>query len=130
MAFRLYATDDGHVPAWEYLPADSIKPQVGMGLVLNTNGKLAISNQPSHICMCTIDKYLDSGTEIPVVKIAPDQVWENQIDAATTFTIGDKVDITASGIYIDADASTNGNFLITYLAGQAMGDVVRGRFVK
>lgn len=130
MAFMLFSTDDGHMPAWEYLAIDtSCKPQVGMGMAIGTNGRLNVSTQPEYICMRTQETYPQNGDVCPVIKITPGQIWESILDAATSFSVGTKADLTTSGLYVDADASTNGTFLITYLGGTAMADPVRGRFV-
>lgn len=130
MAFMLYSTDDGHMPAWNYLPINtSAKPQVGVGMVLDSNGRLVVSTQPDFICMRQAESYPKSGDTCPVIRIAPDQVWESILDADTSFTVGTKADLTASALYVDADASTNGTFLITWLEGNKMANAVRGRFV-
>ena len=42
MAFMLHTTDDGHIPAWEYLPCSAITPKVGMALT-QSSGKLAVA---------------------------------------------------------------------------------------
>lgn len=130
MAFKLYSTDDGHVPAWEYLPVDNIKPEVGLGLAFGDNGKLKASATPTHICMRTETDYVGSNAVLPVVKISEDQVWESRLySAAASAQIGDKADISSSGLWVNAASSTNGNFQITYLEDTAMDSVVRGRFV-
>lgn len=129
MAFKLYSTDDGHVPAWEYLPCGSIKPAAGLCLAPGALGELSISKLPIYICMLQSSDYMDNGTQIPVVKITDDQVWESTLNVATTFKVGQKVDISSNGLFVDGVGTTNGNFLITYLEGQEAGSVVRGRFV-
>lgn len=132
MAFRLYSTDDGHVPAWEYLPASSIKPEVGMGLALDeASGFLKASATPTHICMRTEGAAVAEGTILPCVKITDDQIWENGLySSAPNAKVGLKVDVSATGLWVNAAASTNGNFLITYLSGTEMDSIARGRFVK
>lgn len=130
MAFKLYSTDDGHVPAWEYLPVDNIQTEVGLGLAFGENGKLVVSDIPTHICMHTNKEYVGSDAVLPVVKISEDQIWESGLySAAASAQIGDKVDLSASGLWVDAASATNGNFQITYLEGTALNSVVRGRFV-
>ena len=132
MSFKLYSTDDGHVPAWEYLPVSSITPKVGMGLAADaTTGLFAPSAVPTHISMRTETDAIAEGTMIPCVKIADDQVWENRLysDAPNAKT-GHKVDLDATGKWVNAKTTENANFLITYLEGNELDDVVRGRFVK
>ncbi len=129
MAFKLYSTDDGHVPAWEYLPCSAMKPQIGMGLAVNeTTGLLAVSTTPKYIAMRVEDKNVASGTLIPVVKIAPDQVWESALASAANVKAGKAVDVASGGLLVDATATANKNFTLTYLAGTAEGSAVRGRF--
>lgn len=129
MAFKLYSTNDGHVPAWEYLPCSAITPVCGTGMAYSS-GNLAVSKLPTHICMMTAESPVVAGTLIPCVRIDNDQVWETLLDAENSCKVGDVMDVTASGLYVDADATTNKNFELTHVAGNAMGDVCRGRFVK
>lgn len=132
MAFKLYSTNDGHVPAWEYVECSAIAPKVGMAMALNESGQLVASQLPTYVCMREEEAAVAAGTKIPVVRIAPDQVWENVLytDVSAGANAGDKVDLATSGIYVDGAKSVNANFEITYAAGSLMGDVVRGRFVK
>lgn len=130
MSMRLYSTDDGHVPAWEYLPADALTPIAGMAIAADENGKMIASLTPTHICMRSEDGALTEETYIPAVKISPDQVWETELfKNATSAKVGMKVDLDPSAKWVDATSTTNCNFLITYLEGTTMGSVVRGRFV-
>ena len=131
MAFRLYSTDDGHVPAWEYYECSAMKPEVGLGMAFNANGQLVASATPAFICMRDEAAAVEAGVKIPVVKINDNQVWENLLyNNATTAKVGGYADVNTTGQYIDAKNVTNSTFLITYLEGTAMGSAVRGRFVK
>lgn len=131
MAFRLYSTDDGHVPAWEYYECSAIAPKVGMGMALSDSGQLVASATPAFICMRDEAATVEAGTKIPVVRINDDQVWESQLyKAATSLKVGMKVDIVNTGLYVDGTATTNANFDVSYLADTVIGSVVRGRFVK
>lgn len=134
MAFKLYSTDDGHVPAWEYHTiASGVKAQVGYGLAFDDSGKLVSSKLPTHICMFSNGgSILDVDTVAPVVAIQPDQIWESVLyqNVPAGVNVGKKVDIADNPTYVDGINSTNGNFEITYAAGSLMGDTVRGRFVK
>lgn len=131
MAFKLYSTDDGHVPGWEYLTSGAIKPQVGLGVELNPNtGKLRVSQVPNYIVMRTEDATVKDGTVLPAVKITEDQVWESRLySAATSAKVGMKVDLSESGLWVDATKTNKCNFLITYLEGTYKNSLVRGRFV-
>lgn len=132
MAFRLYSTDDGHVPAWEYYECSAMKPEVGMGMAFNEGtGKLEASARPVVVCMRDEDAAVEAGTKIPVVRITPDQVWESGFySAAPNAKVGTRCDVSATGLWVAGAATVNSNFEITYLSGTAMDSVVRGRFVK
>lgn len=132
MAFKLYSTDDGHVPAWEYLPVSSIKPEVGMGLAADEGtGLLKASAIPTHICMRTEDAAVAEGTLIPCVVINDNQVWQNGFyNNSPNAKVGMKCDVSATGLWVNGTATVNGNFEINYLSGTTMDSTVRGRFVK
>ena len=134
MAFKLYSTDDGHVPAWEYHTiASGTKAQVGLGLAMNSNGKLEPSKIPTHICMFSNGgSLLSADTVAPVVAVAPDQIWENSFysDVSAAPVPGTKVDVADNPLYVDGTKNVNANFEITYVSGRLMSDIVRGRFVK
>ena len=136
MAIKLYSTDDGHVPAWEYHTIKSgTKVAVGLGLAFDASGKLAASQLPTHICMVsTADPTVATTADMigPVVRITPDQVWEtvNYYELDAEAYPGKKVDLAEGANYVDANETTNGNFEVVYSAGTEMGDVIRGRFVK
>ena len=131
MAFRLYSTDDGRVPAWEYLPCEALRPRVGLCLNLDsTSGQLKVSKTPGYICMREEPAAVAAGTLIPVVKILKDQIWESELDGATTSGVGAAIDVNAAGLLIDGDASSDKVFLLTALDGTTTGAAVRGRFVK
>lgn len=129
MAFKLYSTDDGHVPAWEYLPTMSIRPRLGLGLIFDSTGQLKVSTTPQYICMREEEKAVTAGTIVPVVKITKDQVWESELDSTTAFDLGTACDVASGGLLVDADGLNNRNFMITYLEGKTAGSVVRGRFI-
>lgn len=133
MAFRLYSTDDGRVPAWEYFECGEMKPEVGMGLAPDeSTGQLVASAVPAYICMRQEDANVAAGTKIPVVRIAPDQVWESGFygNSNPSAKVGMKCDVSTSGLWVEGTEQVNSNFEITYLTGTTMESVVRGRFVK
>lgn len=131
MAFRLYSTDDGRVPAWEYLPCTAIRPRMGLCLDLSsTSGQLAISDTPSYICMREEEASVSAGTLIPVVKIQKDQIWESELDGATALKVGAAIDVDSTGLLIDGDSTTDKVFILTTIESAAAGGTVRGRFVK
>ena len=88
MAFRLYSTDDGHVPAWEYYPATDLTPKVGMALNL-TGGKLVAATgtgKPQFVCMAERDAAQTAEQLIPVIAAADDIVWE--VETAASLALG------------------------------------------
>lgn len=132
MAFQLYSTDDGHVPAWEYLPCEAITPKLGLCLAFDTTSEqLEVSEKPEYICMREEAATVDANTLIPVVRVTKDQIWEAALDATNAaLTVGSLVDVNVTGLLVDADSSTDDVFQLTYMEGTAAGAAVRGRFVK
>ena len=96
----------------------------------STSGQLEVSKTPSYICMREEADVVAAGTLIPVVKIQRDQVWESELDGATSFGSGAVVDVNTDGLLIDGDASTDKVFLLTTVESTDAGATVRGRFVK
>lgn len=130
MAFLPYSIDDGSTPPWQYLPAEAITPKIGLCLALDgTSGQLEVSEKPEYICMREEAAAVDAGTIIPVIKIDNDIVFEAALDGDTAFVVGDKVDVDATGLLVDADSSSDAGFLIEWMEGQSSGDKVRGRFI-
>lgn len=140
MAFLLHSIDDGHVPAWEYLPVSAITPKVGMALT-QTSGNLAIATAgtaPTYISMVEKDAACTAGDVIPVIRVSKDMIFETTFSAAaTSLNAGDKVtlhassglQITASKTENGANSSTiNGVAEIVSMDGTAIGDTVRVRF--
>lgn len=131
MAFRLYSTDDGHVPAWEYYESTAIQPQVGQGMAFNSSGQLVVSATPEFICMREEAAAVEAGTKIPVVRINDNQVWETVLYSdANAAKVGVLADVDPEGMWVTAEDITNQNFMITYVEGTTMGSPLRGRFVK
>lgn len=131
MAFMLHTTDDGHFPAWEYLPAGAITPKVGMALT-QTSGKLAIATgttAPGYISMMESTAALSAGTIIPVIRVNKNMVFETSNSAALSgINIGDKVTLHATnGLQITA-TKTDGIAEIVGMDGTAAGSTVRVRF--
>ena len=131
MAFMLHTTDDGHIPAWEYLPCGAITPKVGMALT-QTSGKLAIatgSTAPTYISMTESAAALTAGTLIPVIRVNGNMVFKTTASAALTdVSLGEKVTLHAtSGLQITA-TTTDGVAEIVGMAGTAIGSEVLVRF--
>lgn len=131
MAFKLYSTDDGHVPAWEYYECSAMTPLCGMAMALDSNGQLVASAQPKYICMRQEETAVEAGTKIPVVRITPDQIWENILFSdASAAKVGGFADVDSTGKWVDAKDPENNTMEIVYLTGTTLTDHVRVRFVK
>jgi len=130
MAFLVHSTDDGRVPAWEYLPAGAITPKVGTALYLSS-GNLAVATgttKPTYISMIDCAAALTAGDIIPVIRVEPDIIFETKSSASfTERKIGDKVTLGSNGDAVTA-TTTNGVAEIVYIDGTASGDMVRVRF--
>lgn len=130
--FLIHSTADGQLPAWNYLPCAAITPKIGLCLSLDSaSGQLKVDvTSPQYICMKNADSAVAAGTNIPVIKITKEQVWESTLDGATAFKLGTIADVASGGLLVDGDGTTNKVFLIEYLEGTEAGNIVRGRFVK
>lgn len=131
MAFKLCKTDDGHTPAWEYLPAAAITPKPGMALAWS-GGKLAVATgttAPAYVSMMGSDAALTAGTLIPVIRVQKNMSFRTVASAALTdINCGDKVTLHASnGMEITA-TKTNGVAEIVSMDGTAVGSEVLVRF--
>lgn len=130
MAFLIHSVDDGRVPAWEYLPAAAITPKVGTALYFSS-GNLAVATgttKPEYISMIDCDAALTAGDIIPVIRVAPDIVFETKSSASyAERKIGDKVTIGSNGDAVTA-TTTSGVAEIVYIDGTSSGDMVRVRF--
>ena len=103
--FKIHKADDGRVLPFEHLPAAAITPKVGMALTV-TGGQLAVcggGTKPAYICMQEKDTAVEAGTEIPVVRVQADVIWETTNSAAfTSIKAGSKVTLTADGLQVTA----------------------------
>lgn len=130
MAFKVHQTDDGRVPALEYLPAGAITPKVGMALV-QADGNLALAagtNKPTYISMCERETACTAGDLIPVMRVHPDMVLETTFAAAAAAVeLGNKVTLHTDGLQVTA-TTTGGVAEVVYMGGAAAGDTCRVRF--
>lgn len=128
--FIPYKTDDGRVPAWEYLPASAITPKVGLALVL-TSGQLAKASgttKPTYICMTEKDAAVTAGEIIPVVRVNADMILETTFSAAATSVVpGAKVTVATDGMQVTG-TTTDGIAEVVELDGTTAGSKVRVRF--
>jgi hypothetical protein len=128
--FLIHTVDDGRVPALEYRPAASLTPRVGLALRWN-DGKLAVNtgaNKPVYICMTERSEAVDAGTMLPVIRVAPDIVFESQFIGSSAGVVpGNKLTIASDGLRVTA-TTANGVAEVVSLDGTAAGDKVRVRF--
>lgn len=136
MAFLIHSTDDGRIPSFEYLPCSAITPKIGLALYQNA-GNLALANggtKPTYICMTERSSAVAAGTIIPVIRVAPDIIFETIFsEAATNVKIGNRVTISTNGDKItktQTDSSSNpiGVAEIVWMEGAANGSKCRVRF--
>ncbi len=129
--FIPHSNSDGRVQPWEYLPATgSTKPDIGLALVLSS-GKLAKASgttKPTYICMMEAPAAVAAGTLIPVIKVAPDQVFECTNQASlSAVAIGAKVTIHTDGLQVTA-TTTSGVATIVDKDGDAVGSRILVQF--
>lgn len=128
--FIPYKTDDGRVPAWEYLPASAITPKVGMALTM-TSGQLAKASgttKPTYISMVEKETACTAGDIIPVVRVGADMILETTFSAAATSVVpGAKVTVATDGLQVTG-TTTDGIAEVVELDGTAAGSKVRVRF--
>jgi hypothetical protein len=68
-----------------------------------------------------------AGDNVPVVRVRNDRIFETTLSAAaTSATVGTKLEVTAGGM--EADAAAAGTFEVVSLSGTAAGSTVYGRF--
>ena len=129
MAFKLYSTSDGRVPAVENLPCSAITPKAGMLMYIN-NGKLSTAVgtiAPTYVCLTEKDKAVTAGTLIPVTRVEHDMIFETTNTAVLSAAIGNKLTLSANGMQVTA-TTENGVAEIVYKSGNEVGSAVRVRF--
>lgn len=130
MAFLIHTVEGGRVPAWEYLPAGAITPQVGLALT-QTSGNLAVASGttiPTYISMREESAAVTAGTIIPVIRVLDSIVFETTFSAAaTSVNVGDKVTISSDGTQVTA-TKTGGVAEVVWKEGTTAGSKVRVRF--
>ena len=131
MAFLIHSVDDGHVPAWEYLPCAAITPKVGMALI-QSSGKLAIAtgtNKPKYISMAEKSAACASGDIIPVFRVDPDMIFETTFsESASGVSLGQSVTLHASSGMQVTGVTTSGVAEVVYMDGTGSGSMCRVRF--
>ena len=130
MGFYIYSTDDGRVPAIEYMPCGAITPKIGMALTL-TSGNLALASgttAPSYISMCQKEEACTAGELIPVIRAGHDIIFQSTFSAAASSVVpGSKVTIGSDGLSLTG-TTTGGVAEVVQLDGTAVGSAVRLRF--
>lgn len=122
MAFMIYSTDDGRIPAWEYYDATGLTPKVGQALKLS-GGKLvsgASEAKPQFVCMREQATAVAEGdAPIPVIAVNNGMILE----MAGTATVGATVKVATDGMSVTADSAGKGVVVAVPATG-----VVRVRF--
>jgi hypothetical protein len=123
MAFLPQSYRDGQPEPWEYLEASAIGAcTVGMALTL-TSGKLAKctgATRPDYLSMYVI----------PCIRVHEETIFETEWSVANTgAAVGQMVTIDTTGSKATA-TTTNGVFEVVSYKGTAIGDTVRGRFIR
>lgn len=130
MAFLIHSVDDGHVPAWEYLPCSAITPKVGMALV-RSSGNLVLASgatKPEFISMVERESAVSAGDIIPVIRVDSEIVFETVSSAAmSSIKAGDKVTLASDGLRVTA-TKTDGVAEVVDIIDAASGGAVRVRF--
>ena len=123
--------EDGHVPAFAYLPSGAITPKLGMALT-QSSGLLAVATgttKPSYICMCEKESAVTSGELLPVIRVTDDIVFRTTCSASfADRKLGDRVTLHASnGLQVTA-TTTNGVATVVGIEGTESGSAVSVRF--
>lgn len=104
----------------------------GEALSIGTDGtvtKCTGANTPAFICQSKKDSAL-AGDTISVTLVHAQQLLEVPLEAAgTALKVGNKVTVGTDGKAVTA-TTTGGTFLITEILGTAVGDKVRGYFMR
>ena len=102
MAFMIYQTADGHIPAWEYYKADGLTPKAGMALKLS-GGKLvpATSGKPEYISMREqINAVAEGDALIPVVHVDSSVVFE--VTTSASLVVGATAAVASDSLSVGA----------------------------
>lgn len=130
--FMPFKNNDGARDPYEYLPCSGITPKLGMALVPNSNGQLAIATgttAPTYISMFESETAVAAGTVIPVVRVNKRTIYKTTLSASgTSLKLGNKVTLHASnGMQVTATTS-DGVAEIVDIIDSANGGEVLVRF--
>ena len=128
--FYIHTVEGGHIPPFEYFPADGVTPEVGMALVLN-GGKLAVASgttNPTHISMCQRETACADGELIPVIAVSDAITFAVPTSVANTVAVGGKVTLSTDGLNVTA-TTEGGTATIVGKCGTAKGDVQYVKFI-
>lgn len=106
-----------------YVPGEALK--IASGKATKCTG----ATVPAYICQSKLDGAVD-GDVVLVSLVNAQQELEAPLEAAgTSLKIGNKVTVGTDGLSVTA-TTTDGVFLITQILGTAVGDKVRGYFMR
>ena len=128
--FKLNTNMGGYVAPFEYVTAGAA---FGIGCPLKLSGgkavKCAATDMPELI---SVSAATANGDVVAVQRVEETQEYETTLSAApaeeATLDVGDKVTIGGTNMDEATATKTSGVFMLTYLSGTAVGDVVRGYF--
>lgn len=129
MAFTLARMDVGQTPPIEYLPVTASETiTLGEALVLSS-GKLTKCGATARPGFVAVGPAKDG--EAPVIRVQDYMEFETALAVApadsASVGVGDKVTLHTDGLQVTA-TKTSGVAAVTFIAGQAVGDLVRVRF--
>ena len=119
------------MPPWEYLPAATIHPSMGLALILD-DGLLSVAaatDKPQFICMREgdEDEVCNFGDMIPVIRVSDDIIFETKNNNAfDEIYLGDKVTLK-DGLFVTA-TTTNGVATVVDFDGCVKGSRVHVKF--
>ncbi len=130
--FMPYKNNDGARDPYEYLPCSGITPKLGMAMVPNASGQLAIAtgtNAPTYISVFDSENAVAAGTIIPVVRVNKRTIYKTTLSASgSNLKIGNKVTLhTSNGMQVTA-TTTDGVAEIVDIIDSANGGEVLVRF--
>ena len=131
--FKYLYTEDGHVPAHEYMPCDDFDggPSWGLALVLSSGllVKATGTTKPTYVSMVEEGAKVTEGALIPVIRVTPDIIFETELSASGTSLVpGNLVTLASDGLRVTATTNSGVAEIVSLDPPQGSGDKVRVRF--
>lgn len=107
-----------------YLPGEALTIEDGKATLFTGTGT------PMYICQQTLENATENAL-IHATIVNSMQELEAPLEVAgTSLVVGNRVGVGTDGLTVDATTATAGGFLITEILGTAIGDKVRGFFMR